>query len=409
MSRSYTVVQGDTYDTIARKEYGDDQQAGRIRRANPGADDPLVVGTVIAVPPGVSADDAGNRAASTPNEVALSVEGSRFRFWSKVSITRAIDAVPTVSFEAPFDPDNAEFRSVFRPFSFQSVNLDVGGDRLFTGTLIGVDPTLNVAGGTAGASCYALPGVLGDCTAPASAYPIEWDGADLRAIAESLAALFGIGVVFDGEVGSAFERLTLTPGANLLPWLAGLASQRDLVVGATPGGDLLFTKATAEGEPVAHLTQGESPCISVAPSFSPQDYFSAITGVTPTLVGLKGPQHTEKNTHLPGALRPHTFLSANTINADLPASVRSKMGRMFGNAIGYSVPVSTWRDPQGDLWKPNTLITLLAPGAMIYSRYTFLLRSVILEKTAGSESATLNLVLPGSFAGTIPEKLPWDE
>jgi prophage tail gpP-like protein len=326
-----------------------------------------------------------------------------------VNVTLALDATPTVEFEAPFDEENTDFRELFRPFSYHPVELDVGGDRLFTGTLIGTTPSVDTKAQTVGASCYALTGVLGDCTAPASAYPIEWDRANLRTIAEAMTALFGLRAVFEGEVGTTFERVALNPGEKVLPWLAGLAAQRDLVIGATEKGELLFSKAITSGAPVAHLRQKQSPVISVTPAFNPQKNYSSITGLTPTLVGLEGPQHTEKNSHLSGVLRPFTFESGNTIGSDLAASVRSKMGRMFGNVVGYSVPVSTWRDPQGKLWEPNTLITLDAAGAMIYGPYTFLIRSVILQKTAGAEQATLNLVLPGSFAGLVPERLPWEE
>lgn len=409
MPSKYIVLDGDTYDTVARKVYGDDQQSGRIRRANPGAADPIIAGTSLVIPDDAPTSDAGNRTASSPNEVALRVSGKRFRFWSSVTITLAVDAVPTVDFTAPFEPDDIDFRDTFRPFSYQAVDIDVGGDRLFTGTLVGVDPSTIPESRTVGASCYALPGVMGDCTAPASAYPLEWDQANLRVIAEKVAEYFGISVVFEADAGTTFERVSLAPGEDILQWLAGLSAQRGLVISATAEGALLFLKGATDSTPVADITEGKSPVESVSPAFSPQKYFSSITGITPMLVGLPGPQYTEKNKHLPGAIRPHTFISDNTLGSDLAESVRSKMGRMFANVVGYDVPVSTWRDPSGALWAPNTLITLDAPGAMIYGRSTFLIRSVILQKTSGSETATLNLILPSAFAGVVPERLPWDE
>jgi hypothetical protein len=46
---------------------------------------------------------------------------------------------------------------------------------------------------------------------------------------------------------------------------------------------------------------------------------------------------------------------------------------------------------------------------MIYSSYNFLIRKVSFDKTNDSESAILTLIIPGTFEGTIPERLPWDE
>lgn len=409
MPHSYTVLFGDTFDTIARKQYGDDQYAGRIRRANPGAETPLQAGSSIVVPDLPTEYTGGDAPAAEANEVALSIDGKRFRFWSTVSITRAIDSVPTVEFSAPFESERAEFRETFKPFSFKPVTINVGGARLFTGTLIGVDPSLTTKAATVSATCYSTAGVMGDCTAPASAYPIEWDNANLRTIAVSLTSLFGISAIFEAEAGAVFERVGLSPGEKITPWLAGLAAQRDLVISATPNGDMLFTKAVTSGKPVANLTQGVSPCVGVLPSFNPQQYYSSISGVTPMLVGLEGPQHTEKNSRLTGAVRPFTFTSTDTASADIATAVRGKMGRMFGGAVSYDVPVNTWRDPSGELWAPNTLITLVAPNAMIYEKFTFLVRSVILQKSAGNESAILNVTLPGAFAGSVPEAMPWDE
>ena len=103
-----------------------------------------------------------------------------------------------------------------------------------------------------------------------------------------------------------------------------------------------------------------------------------------------------------------TFKAPDTLNADVKAAVEAKAGRMFGNMAAYSVTVSTWRDPQGDLWEPNTTVKLLAPGAMIYNEYEFVIRSVDLDVEGDKRTATLDLVIPGSFSGVIPKVLPWE-
>jgi prophage tail gpP-like protein len=82
---------------------------------------------------------------------------------------------------------------------------------------------------------------------------------------------------------------------------------------------------------------------------------------------------------------------------------------MFGNMVAYSVKVATWRDPSGNLWEPNTIVSLDAPDAMVYRPYDFVIRGVEFERDSRKEHATLDLVMPGSFSGEIPEALPWDE
>ena len=410
---SITTRKGDTFDLLARRAYGDDRQSALLRSANPGAVEPFEAGVVLTVPdqPGVPQNAPPAVKADSENELALLINGQRFRFWTGISITRSIDSMDTLSISAPFEPDDRQFRETFRPFAFAPVSVNVGGAPLFTGTMLTVGPDLKNDGRTVTVACYSMPAVMGDCTAPASiSSKLQWDKSTLRTIAADLAAPFGIQAVFEADAGSPFEpRVRIKPAEQVLPFLIKLAQQRGLLVSSTERGELLFTKSIDPGRPVAWLIEGASPLVDVAPTFSPQDYFSEITSIEPTAVGLLGGQVTVKNPHLRGIVRPFTFEVSDTVNADVEAACKAKAGRMFAHVISYSCSVSTWRDPSGQLWKPNTTVVLDAPGAMIYGEYEFLVRAVTLSRTSdGGEVATLVLTIPGAFSSEIPEALPWD-
>jgi len=406
----YSVIAGDTFDSIARKKYGTENEADRIARANPGVAEPLTAGTVLTVPvlPSAPKDLQTQTPAADPDETAILIDGQRFRFWDKVRITRAVDAMDTVEFGAPFEADVPGFRETFRPFSFKPVVTTVGGSPLFTGTMVAVSPAVENSQKVVSVSGYSLPGVLNDCTPPASAFPLEFNNQGLREIATTLAAPFGLSVIFQADQGAVFERVATEPGKKVLAFLTELAKQRNLIVSSTPEGALIFWQSVEAGSPVARLQEGSAPVLSVTPFFSPQEYYSHITGIEPVIVGLAGSQFTVKNPRLQGVVRPITFNAPDTLDADVKAAVEAKSGRMFGNMASYSVRVATWRDPQGELWAPNTTVTLLAPDAMVYSEYEFVIRSVEFSRESKVKTATLNLVIPGSFSGQIPEALPWD-
>lgn len=411
MSTTYSVRPGDTFASIARRQYGSEQYARLVAQANPGASEPLQVGASIVTPPapaGLPARIAPASAAGL-NEVALLIKGEVFRFWTEITVNTALDEMATVEFSAPFDSENVAFRNAFRPFTFAPVVVLVGGQPQFTGTMLTPTPSVTPDGVTVAVSCYSQPGVLDDCTAPASAFPLEFNRQALPDIAAALCSPFGLAVVADGTPGPAFERVALEPGANVLQFLADLARQRSLVMTSTPLGALQFPSVVRPGRPVAQLREGESPLLSVSPEFSPQDYYSHVTGLEPVSVGTFGSQFTVKNPHLLTAVRPLTFKGDDTEGGDVATATQAKAGRMFGNMVTYTVELATWRDPQGALWAPNTTLTLLAPSAMVYSPYEFIVRRVSLRKNGDSEVATLQLVLPGSFSGEIPERLPWQE
>lgn len=408
---TYQVITGDTFETIARKKYGTEKEAGRILRANPGVSEPLTAGTVLTVPalPDAPQNLPSQLPANVEDEVSVLINGQRFRFWDKVRITRAIDNMDTVEFGAPFDHTAPGFRESFRPFAFDPVVITVGGEPLFTGTMVAVTPTIDNGARTIAVSGYSLPGVLNDCTPPASSFPLEFNGQGLKEIAAAIAGPFGLSVDFQGDQGAVFERVACEPGKKALAFMAELAKQRNLIIASTERGKLLFWQSSDAGRPVARLRQGEAPVLSVTPFFSPQEYYSHITGIEPVIVGLAGSQYTVRNPRLQGVTRPITFNAPDTEGADVKAAVEAKAGRMFGNMVAYFVRVATWRDPSGKLWAPNTTIKLTAPDAMVYGEYEFVIRSVQFERESSAATATLDLVIPGSFNGVIPEALPWDD
>lgn len=411
MSTTYSVIIGDTFESISRKKYGTEKEADLIARANPGVAQPLTAGTTLIVPalPDAPQNVQQQAAADTEDEVAILIDGKRFRFWDRVRITRSIDTMDTVEFGAPFDSEAPGFRGTFRPFSFKTVVITVGGTPLFTGTMVAVNPVVGNAQKVISVSGYSLPGVLNDCTSPASSFPLEFDNQGLREIATAMAAPFGISVDFRADQGAVFERVASEPGKKVSAFLTELAKQRNLIISSSPRGKLVFLQSSEGGQPVARLQQGVAPVLSVTPFFSPQEYYSHITGIEPVVVGLAGSQFTVKNPRLLGVTRPLTFNAPDTLDADVKSAVEAKTGRMFGNMASYSVHVATWRDPSGKLWEPNTSIKLLSPDAMIYKEYEFIIRSIEFSRDRATETATLNLVIPGSFSGKVPEALPWDE
>lgn len=409
MSTTYKTRPGDTFRVVSIRAYGTDAHADLIASANPGAAEPFAADVVLNTPPiqGAPKDKSTAAAFDGPEEVAVLIDGTRFRYWSAVRISRALDRPDAVQLSAPFEPDAPDFRDTFRPFSYKPLTVTVGGTPLFTGTMVGVHPAVTNTARTMEVNGYSLPGVLADCNAPAN-IQIEFDDMDLPRIATALCKPFGLSVQFDGPPGSAFEREAIKQNDKVADFLADLARQRNLVLSSSETGALVFQQSTATGSPVAQLTQGASPVIEVLPTFNPQSYYSHITALEDMMLGTDGSNYTVKNPHLEGVLRPMSFQAPDVEGGDIKTAALAKTGRMFGNMASFGVTVDTWRDPSGALWRPNTTLILTAPGAMVYSPFEFIVRSVSFERTATEQTAQLELVLPGSFSGEIPESMPWD-
>ncbi len=353
-------------------------------------------------------------APSDPDEVALKIGGKQWRFWDDLELQFGIDTYSTVGFTAPFEVERQEFKNTFRPFSFKPMELTIGGEASFTGTMLDVVPPASSDARTVAVSGYSKPGVL-ECDFPVSLLPFETNGLTLEQIVAPIADAFGLKVSFNGQPGSVFKRAkkktkknSTEPDGSIQDFLVRLAQQRGFVLSNNAAGDLVFWKSVAVGSPVARLKAGAPPVLSVTPTFNAQEYFSEITGFVPHKTGVPGAKFTEKNSRLPGVLRPSSFQIDQTQIGDAPGAVRAALGRMFANAMTLAVELPTWRDPKGKLWQPNTTVKLLAPDAMVYTETEFLVRNVSLRRGSESKTATLGLVMPGAFSGEVPTRLPWD-
>lgn len=366
-----------------------------------------------------------------PSEkIELKIAGKSFANWFDLEVTLSVDTFDQVSFSAPFEPSRKEFRSIFKPFSYAPVELFLDGSPLFSGTMVDISPSVDGDSRSVQVKCYAFPGVLCDCTAPTGegykgrrpkgAIKTQFNkGLTLQNIAQQLCDPFDLDCEFRGDVGAAFPRVSIKIEEKIHGFLVPLAKQRGFVITNTEAGKLLFWKTIRRGVPVADFVEGVAPLPKVSASFSPQDYHSQITGYSPAKKGSPGGVSTARNPWLGKGLdsgspineyRPLSCKFDDTERADAPNSVLAKMGRMFAACAAFTIDdLPTWRDPDGKLWDPNTIITLLAPSAMIYRQSEFVIRDVKLRQSTDKLSASLNLVLPGSFSGEIPSQLPWVE
>jgi prophage tail gpP-like protein len=345
---------------------------------------------------------------STQEQIVVSIDQQRWNFWEQIEIQRSIDNFSTVSFTSDFEPDQQLFRDTFRPFTYKDLDVVVDNDPLFRGQLLEVSPSEDPSVRQVECAGYSLPAQLADSTPPESEFPIEFNNVTLRQIATRLAEPFGIPITVEGSDGTAFRRVKIKPDQTIYDFLVKLAKQRSLIITDTPIGQLRFYQSIDTGVPVVKLREGEQPLQRVAATFNPQTYYSEITGFARTKAASRGSRYTVTNPKLTNATRTLSFIADDVKAPDLPTAVQAKMGRMFGNMVSYVIEVPTWRDPSGALWEPNTLISLEAPGAMIYNETTFLVRDVILSQDAQQTGARIGLVLPGAFSGKIPRVFPWD-
>ena len=405
----YKSVNGDTFEIISRKIYFNEKNIELLKKANPNIEEPIPVGTNIITPIDVAKkqDNIINESEIGQNDITILIDGAIFKYFTDISIRRSIDSIDTLIFTAPMESDNIDFINIFKPFTYKEVVVFVGTEQIFNGTIINISPSVGQDSKIITVDCYARCGVLNDCTASPTQYPLEFVNSSLFTIANTLLKPFGLLAIFEDLIGATFEQVSIKPNEKILPFLTKLASERNLLISSNSDGNVVFKKPSLSNDIKARVQEGISPLISISASFSSQEYYSHISGLEVVDTGGNGSSFTLKNDRL-NIFRPITFEVEDTTTGDIRDAVESKMGRMFGNMVSYSLEMASVRDGFNNLWTPNTLINVLSPNNMIYNEYTFLIRDVELIFGQNSSTAILDIVIPQSFSGKIPEVLPWD-
>lgn len=401
---NYIVKIGDTIEDIAKKVYGDISKASLLLGANPAIIDGfLPIGKPLVTPK----EDIPYKAANKEN-ITLYIDGKAFDTWSGINLSLEFDGIDQVSFSAPFDYDNKEHREIFKPFSYKECEVYISGERLFAGVIMNASPSCDPNKSTVSVVCYSKAGVLNDCQAPTSIYPLEFKKTYLVNILNKVCEPFGVPVVLESDQGAVFEQVQLAAEKKVWSFFSDLAKNRNCIISTNKDGGISIVKEVKAGNPVAYLVEESLPMIGIEPGINSQDYFSTITGIEPTRKGKKGAKITLSNPHLYGVLRPYVFKVSDTKGGTVQTAVNAKAGRMFANVVSYAVTVASMKDSNGNYWQPNTTILIKAPSAMIYEQYEFFIHKVNIIEDENRTIAVLTVTLPGAFSGKIPERMPWD-
>jgi prophage tail gpP-like protein len=428
MSRAHNVISGDTLGAISIKYYGTFGKWKNIVNANPqlSGRKTAIDGSPLIYPGDVLVISDEDKAAAIPpstqikktialsdgeKDVSIVIDGYKFFGFTNYEIGLSYDSFDTFSFGAPYDIAQKEISDVLKPFSFKNCEVFYKGEAIFKGTLLTPDPELTNDAKEINLQGYPLCGLLNDCTIPLAQYPAEYNDLTIKEIAEPIAGAYGIKTVFDGPPGAPFFEVAIDPTEKALAFLVKLSKQRDLLFTNDDQGRLVFF-APREEKPFVTFEQGKMPLISIKPKFNPQEFYSHIIGFTKTDNEADSESYVYENKYLinQGISRCQTIIIDDAENSgNLESSVKAYAGRMFADCVSYELECEGHTNANGEVFKKGMVVCVKAPGAMISRETNFIARLIKMKRTTEGKTTTMNLVLPGSYTGKIPEALPWEK
>ena len=384
MSKQIEILEDTTLEAVAVKEYGTAEKTGWIMGANKvRATSKVVAGEFLIIPGEVPAEVLVGK---DPNEMTFLIGGLEVPMVSG-RIIRTIDTGTSGWVgKMPWTPgENSALDKATRPYGYGRAAAYIGGELLVSGILYITEPEMTDTG-----LVKTLTGFSFTADAVDSHWqpPYEYAGVTLEQLASIRIPSLGIKTVVEAPTGGVFKSVTAHESDTVFSFLSKLAVQRGLLIGDTPAGDLLIHRAKTEGKPVGTISE-EQPMVSGwKAKYDGRKRFSVYKCITPSGTATAIPKWGEAVTAPkkpvtiseldPYVTRPRfmTFRADDTNTGNVKEAARWRKNKQYVESLSQPVTVEGWYAPNGDLWRENTLVTVVSGVFGVPKGFTFLIRSV---------------------------------
>ncbi|EPT4024151.1 phage baseplate assembly protein [Enterobacter roggenkampii] len=344
---------------------------------------------------------------STGNEqdvVSLTVGGKIIEGWDSVRVTRGIERFPSDFDLGLMDyfpgSDNKQLVEEGMPCT-----VTIGDDLAVTGYVDDWEPAISRSRHEVRATGRSKCQDLVDCSA-------EWPNnaineSNALEIASRLASYYGISVSTDVSDLIKTPQFTLNWGESPQEVIERVARWSALLYYDQPDGNLLLTRVgtrrassgIAEGlnvEQAYYRTSmaerfsdyvGVSMGISSIAGYAPDTAYDAVT-----LATARDPEAARMR------YRKHISIVESTLMASkqTQSAIDWEMNRRYGRSKQLTVTIDSWRDKDGKLWEPNTLLPVNLPTLRL-SDTEMLLSEVTYMRDDNGTHARLTLMPPEAF------------
>jgi len=318
---------------------------------------------------------------------------------TSANVVRSIDtAAIGWTAVAPWNPDNAGRKWLYRPFGYPPARAYLGGNLVCRGLMYVSAPKIEPTSRYIELGGWSFVADAIDSTVSA---PLEANKITLEKRARQLLEPLGLRVIWDAGEDKPFSRVTAEKTDKIFDHLSKLAKQRDVLIMSTSQGDVKFTKIDTSG-PVDLLAEGWPPFTKMEAKFDGRERFSSYTCLSSTPKKNKGATVNDEN--IPRSRR--TIITANEGNEeDVQTTAEAAKRKAIADALTIPFPVNSWYNSAGDLWEPNKTVTVQSPSLFVSDGFDFLIRSVEYMFSVKGSSAILNLVPPQVYTGESIEDI----
>lgn len=341
----------------------------------------------------------------------LKINNKKFDFFSDLNVTLTYNSVGSLfNFSGFFSPENRDRKGLFKPFTYQRVEvLDEFDKRLLTGTILNHGFTDSKVKAITSISGYSLPGVLEDCPIPLELYPLQSDGMTLKEITEALIKPFGLNLVIsssvEAEANEVYAKTEATDKQSIKSYLDELASQKNIVLSHTSGGSLLFTRARTNVEPIAKFIGG-IPGVKLTLSTDGQRMHNQITVHKQADLDNDNAGQETINNPFVSVFRPTTKEQNSGDDVDTAQVIKNALSNeLKGIVLTIETDRWTWNDDNKVTMRPNNIITVHNHDLHLYRFTSFFVESITFIRNPKEQKAILTCVIPEVYNSQTPRNI----
>lgn len=369
----------------------------------------------------------------------IRVNNQSFINFEDLTIDSQLDSVASIfSISAYFDFDNPEHKVLFKPLSYNKIEIiDDDDSKLLTGTILNHDFDAKSTTELIQISGYSLPGVIEDCNVPYSMYPLESLKMNLGEIARKLIKPFGLQLIVDSsvqkDVNLVYPKTVCEPEDSIKDYLSKLAAQRNIVISHTTDGHLLMFRPDSKAKSVELFTEQNTTSMTLSVNgqsmhsqltvlrqpkmkkektekqkkvSTPAQYDSNGYEIEPPKVEVKTVKErpkaqffdTIKNPMI-NAFRPAVKKMTEGEDVSTESAVKNLISDEYRN-IKFTISIDNWKRI-----KPGDIIDVESKRLFLAGKIRLMIESISKTANASEKNMVINAVLPETFTGDIPKNI----
>jgi prophage tail gpP-like protein len=413
VTTTYRKGEDGELEQVASEVYGDPSKGSLLWSANPGlpTSGKIKAGKQLIIP---GARPLDTLTGKERDDLTVIIDGIHVPVMS-ARVVRTIDTgADGWSARIAWTPGQfPKLDHATRPYGYPRAAVYLGNELVVGGCLYTVEPEMTTDGMTKGLHGFSFTADAIDSTVQP---PYEFNGVTLKQLANALLPPLGIKAVWECDPGPAFGKVTANETESIFAFLSKLASQRGILVSCTPQGDMLFLRAAVDSKSIGTVQEGGRFAVGWKARYDGRLRYNQYRCITKSssktgkVLDWKSPAYsangsTTRNRAVviePDDTVPRsrwiTFHADDTTPGDIRNAAKWKKNRQFVQALTQEFPVSDWYGPDGKLWRPNTIVTVISPTLGVPQGFDFLIRAVEF-RWDDSREATLSLVPPQAYTG----------